>query len=363
VPKPTRYLLIGSTEAYSGKSATILGLAYQLQAIGLDLAYGKPLGTCLSESPDDDIDEDVRFITGLLKLPPDRIQPTLLSLDAKRINNRLLAEDTTDYYQSLVDAPPSPDADLVILEGPGTLEEGSLFNLSLPQLAEAVDASVVLVCRYHSVLLVDALIAAQKVLGDRLIGAVINDVPSKQFEATQTLVTPFLESRGINVLGLLPSSALLRSVSVREIVQMLNAEVLCGSERLDLLVEGIQIGAMGVSSAVRYFNQAQHMAIITGGDRTDIQLAALETSTHCLILTGHLAPSPLVLSRAEEVEIPVLSVDLDTLETVEILDRTFGQVRLNDSMKVEYVKQMMGEYFNLDRLLEKLGMELTKMGS
>jgi uncharacterized protein len=48
---------------------------------------------------------------------------------------------------------------------------------------------------------------------------------------------------------------------------------------------------------------------------------------------------------------------------VEILDRTFGQVRLNDSMKVEYVKQMMGEYFNLDRLLEKLGMELTKMGS
>ncbi|MGB3238620.1 MAG: phosphotransacetylase family protein [Geitlerinemataceae cyanobacterium] len=351
-----KYLLIGSTEAYSGKSATILGITHQLQSRGIDFAYGKPLGTCLSESPTDDIEEDVRFIRDCLKLPPERVQSALFSLDPETINKRLRQEDQTDYYQFLVESPPIPDAELVLLEGPGTLEEGSLFELSLPQLAEAVDASVLLVARYHSVLLVDTILSAQKRLGDRLLGIVINDVPSDRLESVQTLIQPFLAHRGIPVLGLLPSSALLRSVSVGEIVQKLKAKVLCCRERMDLLVEGIRIGAMGVNLAVQYFNQAHNTAIVTGGDRADIQLAALETSAHCLILTGHLAPSPMVLSRAEEVEIPILSVDLDTLETVEILDRAFGQVRLHETIKVDYVRQMMSEHFNFEGLLEKLGL-------
>lgn len=356
MPNIAKYLLIGSTEAYSGKSATILGIAHQLQSRGIDFAYGKPLGTCLSESPTDDLEEDVRFISNCLNLPAERVQSALLSLDSETINKRLRQEDQTDYYQFLVESPPIPDAELVLLEGPGTLEEGSLFELSLPQLAEAVNASVLLVARYHSVLLVDTILSAKKQLGDRLLGIVVNDVPSDRLETVQNLIQPFLANRGIPVLGLLPSSALLRSVSVGEIVQKLKAEVLCCRERMDLLVEGIQIGAMGVNLAVQYFNQAHNTAIVTGGDRADIQLAALETSAHCLILTGHLAPSRMVLSRAEEVEIPILSVDLDTLETVEILDQAFGQVRLHETIKVDYVRQMMGEHFDFDLLIEKLGL-------
>ena len=76
------------------------------------------------------------------------------------------------------------------------------------------------------------------------------------------------------------------------------------------------------------------MAVVTGGDRTDLQLAALETSTHCLILTGHIPPQPLILSRAEDLEIPILTVNLDTLTTVEIVDRAFGHVRLQEPIKV-----------------------------
>lgn len=86
-------------------------------------------------------------------------------------------------------------------------------------------------------------------------------------------------------------------------------------------------------------------------------MAALETSTQCLILTGHIPPNSAVLSRAEDLEIPILSVDLDTLTTVEIIDRTFGQVRLHEPIKVQTICQMMEQHFNVDRLLAKLGME------
>ena len=57
--KSAKYLLIGSTEAYSGKSATILGLSDQLQQKGLDIAYGKPLSNCLGESQAACVEADV----------------------------------------------------------------------------------------------------------------------------------------------------------------------------------------------------------------------------------------------------------------------------------------------------------------
>lgn len=351
-----KHLLIGSPETYSGKSAMILGMAHQLQKRGLDIAYGKPVGTCLSESTADAIDEDVRFIAKTLSLPENRLCPTLLSLDQTTILQRIAGEDPTDYQRAL-QAYDQVQGDLLLMEGPGTLEEGRLFDLSIAQMAQAIDAAVVLVIRYHSELVVDALLAAQHQLGDRLLGVLINDVPKDQLETVNDKVRAFLESKGMAVLAILPRSDLLRSVSVGELVHQLNAQVLCRADRLDLMVETLKIGAMNVNSALKYFRKAHNMAVVTGGDRTDIQIAALETSTHCLILTGQIPPTDTVLSRAEDLEIPILSVDLDTLTTVEIIDRTFGQVRLQEPVKVQHIYQMMANYLDIDRLLAKLDLK------
>jgi hypothetical protein len=361
VPKLAKYLLVGSPETYSGKSAIILGMAHRLQEKGLDISYGKPVGTCLSASQAELIEEDIQFITQTLKLPPERVLPMLLPLSQSAIAQRLTGEDIADYAQHLLSYTQTPSGDLVLLEGAGTLEEGKLFNLSLPQIAQTLDASVVLVSRFHSELVVDSLLVAKQQLGDRLIGTLINDVPHEQVDLVNSQVKPFLEKQGIEVLAVLPRNNLLRSVSVGELVKQLGAEVLCRADRMDLMVESLKIGAMNVNSALGYFRKAHNMAVVTGGDRTDIQLAALETSTQCLILTGHIPPMPTILSRAEDLEIPILSVDLDTLTTVEIIDRAFGQVRLHEPIKVQAICQMMAKHFNVDRLLAKLGLNPVAM--
>jgi BioD-like phosphotransacetylase family protein len=349
--------LVGSSEAYCGKSAVILGLAHQFKSKGLDIAYGKPIGTCLSESQADDMDEDVRFIAQTLGLPQNRLLPTLLSLDETTITRRLSGMDQTNYYQKLQDSLNPSSGELVLLEGAGTLEEGRLFDLSLPQIVQASDASVLLVTRFHSGLIVESLMMAKQQLGDRLIGVLINDVPPEHLEIVENQVKAFLDKQDIEILGILPRSDVLRSVSVGELVHQLNAEVVCRPDRMELMVQSLKIGAMNVNSALEYLRKGHNMAVVTGGDRTDIQLAALETSTQCLILTGHLSPAADVLSRAEDLEIPILSVDLDTLTTVEIIDRTFGQVRVHEPIKVQTVYNLMNKHFDVDRLLAKLGME------
>jgi BioD-like phosphotransacetylase family protein len=339
----------------------LLGIARQLRQKGLDIAYGKPLGTCWSEPGTGSPDEDVQFVAEVLHLPPDRLHPTVLSLDETTIQKRVRGEDQTNYQESLRQYLHMQEPDLVLLEGPANLEEGTLFDLSLAQTAEVLNAKVVLVARFHSLLVAGALLSARQRLGDRLLGAVINDIPTERLQEVQTTVRPFLEQRGVPIFGLLPRNDLLRSVSVGELAHQLHAEVLCRADRLDLMVESLSIGAMNVNSALKYFRKGRNMAVVTGGDRTDIQLAALETSTHCLILTGQMPPSDAIINRAEDLEIPILSVDLDTLTTVEIVDRAFGQVRIHEPIKVECICQLTAQHVDVDRMLSDLELKAVSV--
>ncbi|AXY67444.1 phosphotransacetylase family protein [Thermosynechococcus sichuanensis E542] len=348
-----KHLLIGSIVPYSGKSATVLGLAKLCRDRHLRIAYGKPLGTYQPATDGEDTEADVSFLQKTLNL--ENVRPTLLTLTPEAIKARLMGTDQQDYRQALATYHNMNSEDLVLLEGPATLAEGRLFDLGLAQMAAVLDAPILLVVRYESPLVVESLLLAKSELGDRLLGAIINDIPQPEAQPLPA-IRQYLEAHQIPVFGMLPRSQLLRSVSVKELVRQLNAEVLCRPDRLDLLVEELTIGAMNVSAALKYFRKANNMAVITGGDRTDIQWAALETSTHCLILTGHLPPSPAILARAEELEIPILSVDLDTLTAVEIVDRAFGQVRLHEIAKVKCVEQMMQEHVEGDRLLAQLGL-------
>lgn len=356
MPQSMKSLLVGSTAAYSGRSAIILGIAQQLQERGLDICYGKPIGIFENPSDPHAVDADVQFLSQTLKLPTERVRPTLISLDAASVENRLKGEDQRDYRTDFQQYTATASGDLCLLEGPSSLDEGKLFDLSITQMANVLNASVLLVTRFCQTTIADALLAAQQALGDRLLGVVINDIPDARLEFVRSALQPFLAQQGIDVLGMLPHSEILRSVSVGELVHRLEAEILCCPERTDLMVESLTIGAMNVNSALKYFRKGHNMAVVTGGDRTDLQFAALETSTQCLILTGQMSPDSMILSRAEELEVPILSVDLDTLTTVEIIEQAFREVELHEAIKVQCVFELMQQHFDTDRLLNKLGL-------
>ncbi|MEL6440177.1 MAG: phosphotransacetylase family protein [Cyanobacteria bacterium J06621_8] len=359
--KSAKYLLIASTEAYCGKSATILGLGFLAQAQDISIGYGQPLVVDFdSNSADSAAAEDGKFLANTLGLSPSHSKPPLLSLDRNLINQRLQGENSIDYTENLRQYVSQIAGDLVFLEGPSNLWEGSIFNLSVPEIAEATDASILLVACYHSNLLVGNLMNAKKFLGDRLLGVVINDIPPEEFNDTSETVKLYLEKQQIPVLAMIPQDRILKSVSVKEIAKRLNGQVLCCEDHLDWMVESLSIGAMNVNSALGYFRQRQNMAVVTGGDRAELQMAALETSTHCLILTGCIPPKELIIERAESLEIPIISVDTDTLTTVEIIDSAFGKVPLQEEIKVRQIQRLMQQNFDLDRLLKCLGLEVAK---
>ncbi len=344
-----KYLLVASTEACSGKSATIIGLADRLREKGIEIGYTQPVVTGNVS------DSDLQLMTKALSLPSERLSPPLLVLDDARTIDRLKGVDLQDYAALLKANVEQLAGDTIVIEGAANLHEGSLFDLATIQVAAALDAGVLLVNRYHPVSSIEMLLSAQQQLGDRLLGCIINDIPRDRVDSVQATLVPYLEKSGIPVFGVVHRNGLLRSVTVKQLVEQLDAEIICRPDRLDLMVESLSIGAMNVNSALEYFRRGNNMAVVTGGDRADIQLAALETSTQCLILTGHLSPQPFIVSRAEDLEIPILSVDLDTLTTVEIIDRAFGRVRLQEPIKINCARELFGNHFEIDRLLSALG--------
>jgi hypothetical protein len=118
------------------------------------------------------------------------------------------------------------------------------------------------------------------------------------------------------------------------------------------LVETFTVGAMTAEAALSRFRRYQNKAVITGGDRTDIQLAALETSTVVLILTGNLHPSPLIIQQAEMLNVPILLVKENTMETVDCIERVHGKTRLGQPEKLDAFMQLMSENVNMKSLLK-----------
>jgi len=117
------------------------------------------------------------------------------------------------------------------------------------------------------------------------------------------------------------------------------------------------IGAMNVEGALRYFRTVQNKAVITGGDRPDIQLAALETSTRCIILTGNLFPGNSIISRAEEREVPMIVVKEDTLTTVEKIESLLRRLRVSGKKKVARAVELVNREINFRSLYDKLGIK------
>jgi BioD-like phosphotransacetylase family protein len=122
------------------------------------------------------------------------------------------------------------------------------------------------------------------------------------------------------------------------------------------MVENLTVGAMTAEAALHRFREQTNKAVITGGDRTDIQLAALETSTTCLILTGNLPPSPLIVKQAESFGIAVLMVRSNTMETIEAIDRVFGKSRLGQPAKLAEFQELFDRQLDLGRLYTALGL-------
>lgn len=353
-------ILIVSSERYSGKSSILVGLALELRDRGFSVGYMKPVGSYPIKINNEKVDEDAYFVREALGLNDalGDISPYFLTWDNLTRYMRKPPQKPQSKVQECYERL-SVGKDLMILEGGQNFLHGRILNLSAVEIAHTLNAKVLLLDTFNEELSVDRMLSANDFFGKDFLGTVLNWVPPRRIEFTRNLMARYMKDRGIAMFGSIPVDRVLRSITVNDLAEGLNGTIICASDRGDELIESMMVGAMGQDQALRLFRKQANKVVVTGGDRSDIQLAALETPTKSLILTGGHRPSPLVLGQAEEIGVPIIMVDYDTATTVEMVESAIGHQKVHSPKKIERVRGFIREGLDLDLMLEKIGLHVS----
>ncbi|HZD58864.1 MAG TPA: phosphotransacetylase family protein [Anaerolineae bacterium] len=348
-------LYIVSTEAHSGKTGLCLSLGLELKERGLKIGYMKPIGTLPGRIDDTVVDLDAYYVLKRLNTGDDIEHVSPIALTRQFMAAHFKEEaGGIDVLIKHAFASVSEGKDVVLVENGADVNEGRFMNAAAFQLADLMDAKTILLVKFRSELVVDDILEAQDLLKDMFHGVIFNQVTSNDRPIVDTIIS-YLEKKGIKTYGVIPRDRTLKAVTIDEIAAHLNGTILTAADKTGELVENFMVGAMGQEKAFRFFQTVANKAVITGGDRADVQIAALETPTKALILTGNFQPSPIVMAKAEDKGVPMILVNLDTITAVEKTDELVGRVRIHQDQKVRKFRDLVRSGVDLEALFTDAG--------
>jgi BioD-like phosphotransacetylase family protein len=145
------------------------------------------------------------------------------------------------------------------------------------------------------------------------------------------------------------------AIRVVDLADRLGGKIITAQDKSGRVVENFLIGTMQVENFMTHFRKSKKSAIIVGGDRSDVQLVALEGQCQCLVLTGNLYPNDIIMTRAEVLEVPIVVVRDDTFSVAKKMEAILSRHKLRDVVKIQHGSQLVSSIMDFAYLKEALG--------
>ncbi|TEB10330.1 phosphotransacetylase family protein [Pelotomaculum propionicicum] len=345
--------------AGSGKTAVALGIALKLKKEGCKVAYFKPVGSRAKFNGGED--NDALLMKEVLSIKADIKKVVPFTLGASYLsglkNQQQILDIINEAYGEI-----ARGTDLVIIDGASFPHTGASYGIDAINLAGFFNASILNIIKLENDLSLDQAIFFNDHINARgleVIGHIFNNVPRQLMSKTDGIFKPVLEKMGCKTVGVIPLRAEIASPTVSEYYEALGGELLTGEDGLGLLVEEVIVGAMTLESAFSYMRRSANKAVIMGGDRADLALATLETSTSALILTGGLYPDVKVISRAAEKGVPVILVHSDTYTTIEKISEVSRRIPPGDAEGINIAVENIERHCDWQSILKSIESDLS----
>ena len=136
------------------------------------------------------------------------------------------------------------------------------------------------------------------------------------------------------VIAVLAEDRVLAAPSVADIAAQLHATWLAGDATGS--IDRVMIGTVSSDAASPYFGNRERTCVITRFDKTDIQLAALQTDLRCLVITGGGEPSPYLIDRVESSrdDVALLLAPGTTVESMVAIEGLYATSRFDGESKL-----------------------------
>ncbi len=353
----TKAIYLCSLSERVGKSLLSIGIMLKLQEEGKKVAYFKPIGIPKGAFSDK-ADRDVGFIQSTVfktTLPYDIISPVSIPdcYYVDLIDSAKKEEHLSSIKRSYDEL--EKDFDYIIIEGAPSIKKYIRVGLDDITIAQKLGLNeLVFIQTESSDKCIDTLFFTKKYFEFRNIkfkGIIFNKIDYEYKARIEELQENHIIRYEIPIIGLIEKSLELLSPRVSEIQFAIGGELINepARENLNKMVETYIIAAMNVQAALKYLRSVKKAAVITGGDRTDVALAALNEDVSVLVLTGFIQPDVAVISAANEKRIPIILSPSDTYTTIRNMERVKPGIQEEE---IHLVLELVKKHLNWDLLLK-----------
>ncbi len=340
-------LIIASLRSSAGKTSFIVGLSKALQKT---IGYMKPFGDRLLYSKKRLWDYDAALIADVCAIPE---EPETMSIGFDHSKLRYMYnEDTIRSKVNDIAAQMSTGKEILIVEGGKSISYGHSVNLDALSLSRYLNGRLIFVIGGDDDTILDDIMFVKKnvdLTGIDLAGIIVNKVHNVN-DFRETYI-PELTKIGIRVIGVIPYERELTYINLRYLADRLFAKVLTAEHHLDRKIKNIFIGAMsGNVAKTKPLFKKEDKLIITGGDRSDMIVVALETEAAGIILTNNILPPSHIISMAEDRGIPLLLVTSDTYQVERQIERVEPLLTKDDTNAIELLTTLVTKHVDLEAL-------------
>jgi len=339
-------IVVGSVSADAGKTSVIVGLG---KAGGKTFNYIKPFGDRLIYRKKRLWDYDSALITNIFSLDQNSDDMTI-GFEHARLRYMYDEESIKTKLQEM--AHRLGESEILFIEGGSDFTYGASVRLDTLSLARNLDARLLLVVSGNEGKIADDLTFVKKYVDTQDIdySVIINKVSNLDDYKNNHLRD--ITEMGVKVLGVIPFQESLTYVTVSFIAEKLQARIIGGEGGLNRRVKHVFVGAMAGDTAARLplFKKADKLAI-TGGDRSDMMVAALESSTSAIVLTNNIIPPQNLIAKATDLNIPLLLVPFDTFMAAKQIDDMTPLLTRDDPERIATIQNLIEQNVDIKSIL------------
>lgn len=337
-------LLVVSEHPGDGKTSISIALAHHISKLGKKVALVNPFGDTdeLSDSSGASIFSDLLGSESLgwpLELPKSGL------VDTRGRPYKVLR----DVKSKLIELADKNDLVIAEISSEIPLSEKVII-------AETLDAQVLGVIRHKHGLKVDDIKNQWNSFNNSLCGILINCRTKYTSHEVNMAFIPDLANLGVKVFGVIPEDRRLLSVTVDQIAKHLGGKyIVKNDEASGRLIENFLVGGWTMDESSIYFATKDNKAVITRGDRPDLQMSALTTDTTCIIMTKAIDPIEYVEYEAQNEGVPIIVVDTDTIKTMESLESLVELARFDHVAKLDRLSELIQSEVDTEAMLATIG--------
>ncbi|MEA3359910.1 MAG: phosphate acetyltransferase [Thermodesulfobacteriota bacterium] len=358
-------LFVTATEAKSGKSAISLGVIELLLRNVDRVGFFRPF---INVDPaTQKKDNDINLISSYHKLgiPYDEMY-AYTTIEANNLitlgKHDELLEGIVNKYKLI-----EKNHDFVLCEGTDFVGSYSAFEFDVnAEIANNLGGPVLLVANAYNKTVDETVRSIEVSLeslidkGCKVVATVINRTAQENAgEIINRLKGKLLDTG--QLVYTIPDDKYLGDPTVREIAEILDAEILYGEEELSRHVHSFTVAAMHLNN---FLKRIEHgTLIITPGDRADVIVACLSAISSMsmpnisgIMLTGGLKPEEPIdrLIRGFTHMVPIISVKEDTFPATRTVDNVHAVISPENSRKITKVLEVFEKNVNTEELGEKI---------